>query len=67
MSQSILGTLAEMYLRDRAITALHETASLRFHPRCYYRPDRDSPTQTWPAMIAAVADPTPSVESTPGR
>jgi len=56
MSQSILSTLAETYLRDRAITALHETRSLRFHPRCYYRPDRDRPTQTWPAMIAAVTD-----------
>jgi hypothetical protein len=56
MSQSILGTLVETYLRCRAITALHETGSLRFHPRCYYRPDRDSPTQTWPAMIAAVTD-----------
>ena len=30
--------------------------SLRFHPRCYYRPDDDSPTQTWPALIAAVTD-----------
>ncbi len=29
---------------------------LRFHPRCYYRPDADSPTETWPALIAAVTD-----------
>jgi len=29
---------------------------LRFHPRCYYRPDDDSPTETWPAMIAAVTN-----------
>ena len=35
---------------------MHGTASLRFHPRCYYRPDPDSPTETWPAMIAAVTD-----------
>ncbi len=40
------GTLVEAYLRNRGITALHETASLRFHPHCYYRagpaqPDRD--------------------------
>ena len=29
---------------------------LRFHPRCYYRPDADAPTETWPALIAAVTD-----------
>jgi hypothetical protein len=56
MSQPISGTLAETYLRKRGITALHGPANLRFHPRCYYRPDRDSPTETWPAMIAAVTD-----------
>ncbi len=56
MSRSIAGTVAETYLRNRGITALHGTANLRFHPRCYYRPYDDAPTQTWPAMIAAVTD-----------
>ena len=56
MSQPISGTIVETYLRRRGITALHGTANLRFHPRCYYRPDPDSPTETWPAMIAAVTD-----------
>ena len=56
MSQPILGTFVEAYLRGRAITALHGTGSLRFHPRCYYRPDEHSPTETWPAMIASVTD-----------
>ncbi len=56
MSQPITRTLAETYLRGRAITALHETGSLRFHPRCYYRPEGGRPTETWPAMIAAVTD-----------
>ncbi len=56
MSRSIGRTLAESYLRARAITALHDTGALRFHPRCYYRPDEYSPTETWPAMIAAVTD-----------
>ena len=56
MSQPISGTRAETYLRRRGITALHGTANLRFHPRCYYRPDPESPTQTRPAMIAAVTD-----------
>ena len=32
------------------------THALRFHPRCYYRPDHDAPTETWPALIAAVTD-----------
>jgi Toprim domain-containing protein len=56
MSQLIEGTIAEMYLRKRGITALHELAALRFHPRCYYRPDGDAPAEAWPALIAAVTD-----------
>jgi hypothetical protein len=56
MSHPISRTLVEMYLRNRGITVLHGTGSLRFHPRCYYRPDDDSPTATWPAMIASVTD-----------
>jgi hypothetical protein len=56
MAQPISGTLVEAYLRKRGITALHGTASLRHHPRCYYRPDEHSPTETWPAMIAQVTD-----------
>jgi hypothetical protein len=48
------GTIAETYLRRRGISALHQIASLRFHPRCYYKPDHDSSTETWPALIAAV-------------
>lgn len=56
MSRPIHGTLVEAYLRRRGITSLHGTGSLRFHPRCYYRPDEHSATETWPAMIAAVTD-----------
>lgn len=56
MSRSIRGTLAQTYLRRRGITDLSGTASLRFHSRCYYRPDEHSPTETWPAIIAAVTD-----------
>jgi hypothetical protein len=56
MSQPITGTVVEAYLRNRGITDLRGTASLRFHPRCYYCPDDDGPTETWPAMIAAVTD-----------
>ena len=56
MSEPIARTLVETYLRNRGITALHEDGALRFHPRCYYRPDEDAPTETWPAMIARVTD-----------
>ncbi|MDI6025957.1 toprim domain-containing protein [Corticibacterium sp. UT-5YL-CI-8] len=56
MSQSIHGTLVASYLRGRGITNLSGTASLRFHPRCYHRPNEHSPTEIWPAMIAAVTD-----------
>ena len=56
MSQPIARTLVETYLRGRAITVLHGTGSLRFHPCCYYRPEGGGRTETWPAMIAAVTD-----------
>ena len=56
MSQPITGTLAEAYLRCRGITDLRGTASLRFHPRCYHRPDVNAPIEAWPAMIAAVTN-----------
>ena len=56
MAQPISGTIAETYLRKRGITALHDAPALRFHPRCYYRPDADAPTEIWPALVAAVTD-----------
>ncbi|MFD2249585.1 hypothetical protein FHS82_004038 [Pseudochelatococcus lubricantis] len=56
MSEPIAGTIVEAYLRKRGLTVLHGTGALRFHPRCYYRPDEHSPVETRPAMIAAVTD-----------
>lgn len=56
MSQPINGTVVDTYLRGRDITTLHGSGALRFHPRCYYRPGDLGPTETWPAMIAAVTD-----------
>lgn len=56
MARPISGTVAETYLRARGIADLRGTESLHFHPRCYYRADEDSLTETWPAMIAAVTD-----------
>jgi hypothetical protein len=56
MSRPIAGTLAQTYLHSRGITTVPQGDPLRFHPRCYYRPDDHSPTETWPALIAAVTD-----------
>lgn len=55
-SQPIHRTLVETYLRHRCIDDLRDVGALRYHPRCYHRPDDDGPTQTWPAMIASVTD-----------
>lgn len=55
MTQPITGTIVQTYLRGRGITLLHGCGSLRFHPRCYYKPEH-GPTEIWPAMIAAVTD-----------
>jgi Toprim domain len=56
ISQGIAGTLAQSYLADRGITHIEGLNSVRFHPRCYHRPDDQGPTETWPALIAAVTD-----------
>ncbi len=56
MSHPTAGTLVERYLRHRRIENLQALDSLRFHPRCYYRPEKSSATETWPAMVAAVTD-----------
>ena len=56
MSQPIVGTVAEIYLHRRGITALHDTGALHFHPRCYYRPDMHTPAEIRPAIVAAVTD-----------
>ena len=56
ISMPIGGTIAETYLRRRGIADCCNLSHLRFHPRCYYRPEGHGPTETWPAMIAAVTD-----------
>jgi hypothetical protein len=58
-SVPIAGTLASTYLRARGIDVVPDMMALRFHPRCWYRRDADSPKNardTWPALIAAVTD-----------
>src|ERR1700751_2230379 len=56
MSQPIRRTLVASSLRTRGIKGVHDTDALRFHPRCFYRPEGDGPTETWPAMVAAITD-----------
>ena len=56
MAKPLARTLAEAYLHGRGIATVDHAGALRFHPRCYYRPDEHAPTETWPAMIAAVTD-----------
>ena len=56
ISRPITGTLAEAYLGERGIVTVHDAGALRFHTRCYYRPDEHAPTEAWPAMVACVTD-----------
>lgn len=58
-SKPISGTLAATYLQPRGITHLADLPALRFHPRCYYRPNDDDMPGTpgvFPALIASVTD-----------
>ena len=58
-SKPMAGSLASAYLRSRSITRVSDLPALRFHPRCYYRPNDDDVPGTpgaFPAMIAAVTD-----------
>jgi hypothetical protein len=58
-STPIAGTLASTYLGARGITVASDMTALRFHPRCWYRREANSPEDardTWPALIAAVTD-----------
>ncbi|SNS97188.1 DUF7146 domain-containing protein [Sphingopyxis indica] len=59
ISRPIHGTLAEAYLQGRGINDLRNCGGLRFHPNCWYRPDRDDTPDTheaFPALIASVRD-----------
>ncbi len=56
MSRNLGGSLAETYLRNRGLSFLSGLPALRFHPRCYYRPEDGGLTEQWPALVAAVTD-----------
>ena len=58
-SKPLACTLAARYLQIRGITHLADLPALRFHPRCYYRPNDDDVPGTpgsFPALIASVTD-----------
>lgn len=58
-SKRIIGTPAATYLQSRGIMHLADLPALRFHPRCYYRPNDDDLPETleaFPALIASVTD-----------
>lgn len=57
MTQPLVGTLAESYLRERAISQASLHPALRFHPSCYYRNLTSGRRVSFPALIAAVTDP----------
>ncbi len=56
LSRPVPGTLGETYLRGRGITCRLDWPCLRFHPACYYRPDPNSPRQSWRALLGVVSD-----------
>lgn len=53
-SVPVRGTVAERYLRSRAITSDLNYPCLRFHPGCYYRGGDAPELQRLPALIAGV-------------
>lgn len=58
-SKPILGSLGATYLKSRGIMHPADLPILRFHPRCYYRPNNDDAPGTpgaFPALIASVTD-----------
>jgi hypothetical protein len=56
MTEPLLGTLADSYLRQRGILRASFHPALRFHPSCYYRDLEAGRTNSYPALIAAVTD-----------
>jgi Toprim domain len=60
MSYPIADTIAETYLRTRAIAITPDLRALRFHPRCFYRITDEATGndryEVWPALLATVTD-----------
>lgn len=56
MTQPLMGTLGDSYLRQRAILRAFLHPALRFHSSCYYRDLVTGGTTSYPALVAAVTD-----------
>lgn len=61
MTQPLAGTLADRYLRQRGIPDASLHPVLRFHPSCYYRDLATGRRTSFPALIAAVTDPSGAI------
>lgn len=55
-SRPLRGTLADAYLQSRCLRDFATLPALRFHPRCFYRPEGVAKNLSFPALIAAVTD-----------
>jgi hypothetical protein len=55
-SRPLRGTLADAYLQSRCLRDFTTLPALRFHPRCFYRPEGGAKNLSFPALIAAVTD-----------
>jgi len=58
-SKPLPGSIAATYLAARGINRISDLPALRFHPRCFYRPNKDDVPGTpgsFPALIASVTD-----------
>jgi hypothetical protein len=55
-SRPLGGTLAERYLRSRKLTGVAALPGLRFHPRCFYRPEQGTKNLSFPALVASITD-----------
>ena len=54
--QPIAGTPAAAYLARRGLIGISATV-LRYHPACFYKASDNAPTESWPALLAAITDP----------
>src|SRR3954449_5797903 len=54
--QPIAGTLAATYLAHRGLIGV-TSGVLRYHPACFYKASDNAPTESWPALLAAITDP----------
>src|SRR3954466_203404 len=54
--QPIAGTLAAAYLAHRGLIGVTSRV-LRYHPACFYKASDNAPTESWPALLAAITDP----------